>query len=144
MSNYTNKHIKFNKGVYIGHLEPTITDSMPSDQPDTQPTNSVTLQKMVAEHVQQDTFNPPSHKLRPSIESKLNALLKEYASHFAKDKMTIGTTTLTEMTTDMGNSNPVSQKLYLTAMKNYQWVKEEIEKLLTAKIQLVCTDHCSS
>ena len=45
LSNYTNKHIKFNKGEYIGCLEPTIMDSMPSDQPDTHPTNNVTLQK---------------------------------------------------------------------------------------------------
>ena len=43
VSNYTNKHIKFNKGEYIGCLEPTITDSMISDQPDTHSTNSVTL-----------------------------------------------------------------------------------------------------
>ena len=48
--------------------------------------------------------------------------------------MTIGKTLLTEMTIDMGNSNPVSQTPYLIAMKNYQWVKEEIEKLLTAKV----------
>ena len=26
VSNYTNKHIKFNRGEYIGHLEPTIED----------------------------------------------------------------------------------------------------------------------
>ena len=31
VSNYTNKHIKFNKGEYIGSFEPTIEDSMPSD-----------------------------------------------------------------------------------------------------------------
>ena len=43
VTNYTNKHIKFNKGEYIGCLEPTITDSIPSDQPDTHSTNSVTL-----------------------------------------------------------------------------------------------------
>ena len=42
-------------------------------------------------------------------------------------------TPLTKMTIDTGNSDPVSQKPYLIAMKNYQWVKEEIEKLLTAK-----------
>ena len=107
---------------------------MTSDQPDTHPTNSVTLQKMIPEHVQQDTFNPPCHKLRPSIECQLNALLKEYALQFAKDETTIGTTPLTEMTIDMGNSNPVSQKPYPIAMKNYQWVKEEIEKFLTAKV----------
>ena len=139
VSNYTNKHIKFHKREYIGHLEPAITDSMPSDQSDTHSTNSVTLQKMMAEHVQQDTFNPPHHKLRPSIESKLNTLLKEYASQFAKDKMTIGTTPLKEMTIDMGNSDPVSQKPYPIAMRNYQWVKEEIKKLLTAKV--ICSSR---
>ena len=31
--------------------------------------------------------------------------------------MTIGTTPLTEMTIDTGNSDPVSQKLYPIAMK---------------------------
>ena len=141
MSNYTNKHIKFNKGEYIGHPEPAITDSINSDQPGTYPTNSVTLQKMMAEHVQQDTFNPPCHKLRPSIESKLNALLKEYALQFAQDEMFIGTTPLTEMIIDIGTSDPASQKPYLIAMKNYQWVKEEIEKLLTAKV--ICSSRSS-
>ena len=38
------------------------------------------------------------------------------------------------MTIDTGNSDPMSQKPYPIAMKNYQWVKEEIEKLLTAKV----------
>ena len=89
---------------------------------------------MMAEQVQPDTFNPPCHILRPSIESKLNALLKEYASQFAKDEMSIGTTPLTEMTIDTGTSDAVSQKPYPTVMKNYQWVKEEREKLLTAKV----------
>ena len=107
---------------------------MPSDQADTHPTNSMTFQKMIAEQVQQETFNPPHHKLKPSIEFKLNALLKEYASQLTKDEMTIGTTTLTEMTIYMGNSDPVSQKPYPIAMKHYQWVKEEIEKLLTVKV----------
>ena len=88
----------------------------------------------MAEQVQQETFHPPHHKLKPSIEFELNTLLKEYASQFAKEKTTIGTTPLTEMTIDMGNSDPVSQKPYLIAMKNYQWVKEGIEKLLTVKV----------
>ena len=38
------------------------------------------------------------------------------------------------MTIDTGNSEPVSQKLYPITMKHYQWVKDEIEKLLTAKV----------
>ena len=134
VSNYTNKHIKFNKGEYIGCLTPAITDNMTSDQPDAHSTNSVTLQKMMTEKVQLDTFNPPCHILGPSIEFKLNALLKQYALQFAKDETSMGPTLLTEMTIDTGTSDPVSQKPYPIAMKNYQWVKEEIKKLLTAKV----------
>ena len=138
VSNYINKHIKFNKGEYIGCLEPAIEDSVTSDtqiynQADAHSTYSITLQKMMAEQVQLDTFNPLHHELRSSVESKLDALLKEYASQFAKDETSVATTPLTEMTIDMGNSDPVSQKPYLIAMKNYQWVKDEIEKLLTTK-----------
>ena len=32
VSNYTNKHITFNKGEYVGHLEPTLTDDTTIDQ----------------------------------------------------------------------------------------------------------------
>ena len=144
--NYKNKHIKFNKGEYIGCLEPTIEDSMTGDtntqgQANTHSTNSVTLQKMMAEQVQPDTFHPPCHTLQPNIESKLDALLKEYASQFTKDETSIGTTPLTEMTIDMGTLEPVSQKPYLIAMKNYQWVKDEIEKLPTAEV--ICSSRSS-
>ena len=59
---------------------------------------------------------------------------EEYASQFAKDEMSIGTTPIREMTIDMGTSDPVSQKPYQIAKKNYQWVKEEIEKLLAEKV----------
>ena len=88
----------------------------------------------MAEEVKLDTFHPPHHKLNPSIKSKLDALLKEYASQFMKDETSIGTTPLTEMTIDIGTSDPVFQKPYPITMKEYQWVKEEIEKLLTAKV----------
>ena len=86
-----NKHIQFHKGEYIGHLEPTIPDSMTGDihtpvQPHTHSTNSVTLQKMMAEQEQLDTFHQPHYKLKPKIESQLDALLKEYASQFVKDE----------------------------------------------------------
>ena len=43
-------------------------------------------------------------------------------------------TPLTEMPIDTGTSDSVSQKPYPIIMKNYQWVKEEIEKLLTANV----------
>ena len=89
---------------------------------------------MMAEQVEPDTFHPPHHKLKPSIESKLDTLLKEYTSQFVKDEMSIGTTPVTEMMIDTGSSEPVSQKPYPITMKNYQWVKDKIEKILTAKV----------
>ena len=134
VSNYTNKHITFNKREYIGHLEPTLMDGMTIDQIETHSANSVTLQKMMAKQVQPDIFDPPHHKLKPGIQSKLGALLKEYETQFAKDETSIRSTPLTEMTINTGNSDAISQKPYPIAMKNYQWVKEEIKKLLTMKV----------
>ena len=89
---------------------------------------------MMAEQVKPDIFNPSHHKLATNIQNEFNALLKEYELQFAKDKTSIGTTPLTTMMINTGNSDPVSQKPYPIAMKHYQWVKEEIEKLLTAKV----------
>ena len=138
VSNYQKKHITFNKGEYIGCLKSTIDDSMTSDtqihnQPDAHSTKNVTLQKMMAEQVQPDICNLLHHKMQSRIESKQDALLQEYASQFGKDEMSIGTTPLTEMTIDMGNSDPVSQNPYPIAMKNCQWVKDEIENSLQLK-----------
>ena len=94
----------------------------------------------MAEQVQLDIFDSPQHKLKPGIQSKLDTLLKKYETQFAKDETSIVTTPLTEMTNDTGDSEPVSQKPYPIAMKNYQWVKEEIEKLLTV---VICSSRSS-
>ena len=75
---------------------------------------------MMAEQVKPDVFNPPCHKLTTNIQHELNALLKEYESQSVKDKTSIGTTPLTSMMIDTGNSDPVSQKPYPIAMKHYQ------------------------
>ena len=64
-------------------------------------------------------------------------LLQEYKSQFTKDETTIGTTPLTSMTIDTGTANLVFQKPYPIAMKHYEWVKDEIEKLLATKV--ICT-----
>ena len=56
VSNYTNKHLTFHKGEYIGHLEPAVLDS--TDQQETHQTNS-TLKKMMSETVTPDAFNLP-------------------------------------------------------------------------------------
>ena len=75
------------------------------------------------------------------MQNNLELLLQEYESQFAKDETTIGTTPLTSMAIDTGTSNPVLQKPYPLAMKHYQWVKDEIEKLLAAKV--IHTSHSS-
>ena len=75
---------------------------------------------MMAEQVKPDTFHPHHHKLKPSIEFKLYALLKECASQFAKDETSIGKNPLTGMVIDTGTSDPVSHKPYPILMKNYQ------------------------
>ena len=75
------------------------------------------------------------------MQDSLKLLLQEYESQFAKDETTIGTTPLTSMTIDTGTSDPVSQKPYPIAAKHYQWVKEETEKLLAAKV--IHTSHSS-
>ena len=65
VSNYTNKHLTFHKGEYIGHLEPAVLDS--TDQQETQQTNNVTLKKMMSETVTPDTFNRPCHELSTAV-----------------------------------------------------------------------------
>ena len=88
-----------------------------------------------------DTFDPPQHKLSAPIQDSLKLLLQEYESQFAKDETSIGITPLTSMAIDTGTDDPVSQKSYPIAMKHYEWVKDDIEKLLTTKV--ICTSHSS-
>ena len=139
VSNYTNKYLTFHKGEYIGHLEPAVLDS--TDHQETHQTNSMTLKKMMSKTVTPDTFNPPCHALSTAVQHDLELLLHEYELQFAQDETSIGIKPLTSMTIDTGNSDLVSQKPYPIAMKHYQWVKDETEKLLTKKI--ICTS-CSS
>ena len=132
VSNYTQKHLTFHKGEYIGHLEPTVLDS--TDERDTHQANSVTSKKMMSETVTPDTFIPPWHELSAPIQDSLKLLLQEYESQFTKDETTIDTTPLTTKMIETGTANPVSQKPDAIALKHYQWVKDEIEKLLATKV----------
>ena len=84
VSNYTNKHLTFHKGEYIGHLEPIVLDS--TDQRETHHANSITLKIMMSETVTPDTFDPPQHELSTLIQDSLKLLLQEYESQFTKDE----------------------------------------------------------
>ena len=139
VSNYTNKHLTFHKGKYIGHLEPLELD--PTDQGETHQANSITLKKMISETVMSDTFNPPRHDILTPVQNSLQLLLEEYDLQFTQDETSIGMTPLTSMSIDTGTADPVSQKPYPIAMKHYDWVKNEIEKLLAAKV--ICSSRSS-
>ena len=112
----------------IGHLEPPIDDLTQI------PINSATIQLMLPETVKPDSFTPPKYQLQPTIQQQLDFLLKIFKDQFAKDKTTISTMPLTQMSINTGDSDPISQKPYPIAMKHYQWVKEEIDKLLEAEV----------
>ena len=124
--NNSNQHVNFPKGMKIGHLEPPIDDLAQI------PINSTTTQWMLPETIKQDSFIPRKYQLDPTTKQQLDFLLGTVKDQFAKDETTIGTTPLTQMSIYMGDSDPVSQKSYPVAMKHYQWVKEEINKLLEA------------
>ena len=69
LSNYTNKHLTFHKGEYIGHLEPIELGS--TDQGEMHQANSITLKKMMSKTVTSDTFDPPRHELSAPIQDSL-------------------------------------------------------------------------
>ena len=89
---------------------------------------------MLPETVKPDSFTPPKYQLDSTTQQQLDFLLRTFKDKFAKDETTIGTTPLTQMSINMGDSDPISQKPYPNAMKHYQWVKEEINKLLEAGV----------
>ena len=126
--NSSNQHVNFPKGMKIGHLEP------PIDELTQIPINSATTQQMLPETIKPGSFTPPKCQLDSTIQQQLDNLLGTFKDQFAKDETTIGTTPLTQMSIDTGDSDPVSQKPYPIAMKHYNWVKEEIDKLLEAGV----------
>ena len=126
--NNSNQHVNFPKGIKIGHLEPPIDELIQI------PINSATTQRMLPKTIKPDSFTPPKYQLDTTIQQHLDNLLRTFKDQFAKDKMTIGTTPLTQMSIDTGDLGPVSQNLYPIAMKHYNWVKEEIDKLLEAGV----------
>ena len=64
VSNYTNKLVTFNKGEYVGYLEPTMEEiPQTTESPDVPTTHSITTKKNDI-NVELDTFKPPHQKLK--------------------------------------------------------------------------------
>ena len=119
VANYTNKYVTFNKGQCIGHIESSI-DHMSQTS-----INSLSTQKIIDEHIQPDNFTPPLHTLPGDMRKSLNQLLETFKVQFAQDETSIGTTQLTQMQIDTGDSEPVLQRPYPIAIKHYNRVRYE-------------------
>ena len=60
ISNYSNKHVTFNKREHIGHLENVDEEnSHAHETSDAHTMNSVTTEKMMSEQVEPDKFELP-------------------------------------------------------------------------------------
>ena len=62
----------------------------------------------------------------------LNRLLEVNHDAFAEDERQIGTTALIKMSIDTSKHPPITMKPYALALKHYDWVRDEIDKLLEA------------
>ena len=98
------------------------------------PVNSLTTQQMIDECIQPDIFTLPLHTLLDNVRKSLNQLLETFKSQFTQDEMGIGTADLTKMQIDTGDSEPVSQRRYPIAVEHYDWIKNEMNKLLNAQV----------
>ena len=60
----------------------------------------------------------------------LERLLEENHDAFAEDERQIGTTPLIKMSTVTSDHPPIAKKPYAMALKHYDWVRDETDKLL--------------
>ena len=64
----------------------------------------------------------------------LERLLEGNHDAFAEDERQIGTTPLIQMSIDTGDHPPIAKKPYALALKHYDCVRDEIDKLLKAGV----------
>ena len=72
--------------------------------------------------------------ITPGTRSTFDALCEKYPKVFSKGNEDIGQTQLVTMDIDMGDSPPISSRLYTLALKHHRWVQEEIETLERAGV----------
>ena len=86
---------------------------------------------MIDEHIQPDVFRHPLHTFLGNVKKSMNQLLETFKSQFVQDETSIGTTHLTKLQIDTGDSEPVSQRPYPITMKHYD------------NMQVLCSSHSS-
>ena len=62
----------------------------------------------------------------------MEQLLTENKEAFADDEREIGVTLLIEMSIDTGDHPSIAKRPYTLSVKHYDWVKDELDKLLEA------------
>ena len=62
----------------------------------------------------------------------LERLVEENYDALTEDEKQIGTTSLIKMSIDTSDHLQIAKKPYALALKNYDWVRDEIDKLLEA------------
>ena len=72
--------------------------------------------------------------IKPTTRSSFDELCERYPKVFSKGNEGIGRTQLITMDIDTGDSPPVSSHPYTLALKQHQWVQEEIETLECAGV----------
>ena len=92
---------------------------------------------------------PPKPELQDFPASKkalrdFEKLCQEYDHLFSKDQTDIGCTPLLKMDIDTGDSPPIAQPPYKTALKHVDWLKEELAKLESAGIIEACVSPWAS
>ena len=111
------------------------------------------LLKKVFYPVQINEVGPPCdyvHYRKPSLldapvnkltRHDLKRLLEENHDAFAEDERQIGTTPLIKCPETGNNHSPLAKKPYALALKHYDWVRDEIDKLL--KVGVIQESHSS-
>ena len=89
--------------------------------------------------LQQDfvNYNKPALQDTPidkQTKADLDRLLDNNKDAFVEDESQIGTSPLIEMTIDTGHHPPIAKKPDTLVLKHYDWVKEEIDKMLEAGV----------
>ena len=84
------------------------------------------------------------YKTSKATQTAFAELCKEYDHLFSKDQTDIGCTPLLQMNIDTGDSPPIAQPPYKTALKHVDWLKEELAKLEAAGIIEACVSPWAS
>ena len=93
--------------------------------------NEIGLQHNYVHYRKPSLLDAPVNK---QTRHDLERLLEENHDAFAEDERQIGTTPLIKMSTDTGDHLPIAKKPYTLALKHYDWVRDETDKLLEAGV----------